>query len=170
MKETTMNQFSFRPRLETLDGRCLPSANAAISISDVALSEGDSGQTAFDFTVSLSEASSKTVSVKYATANGTATTGDNDYVATSGTLKFAPGETTKTITVLVNGDAKAEADEHFFVNLSRARNATLADVRGVGTVFDDDDFTVPPPPSDGMAIDPYSGLPYISTPTDDWWT
>jgi len=133
-----MNRFSFRPQLESLDERSLPSANPAIAISDVALAEGHVGQTAFVFTVSLSEASSKPVSVKYATANGTARTWDGDYVAKSGTLKFAPGETTKTITVLVNGDRRWEMDEHFFVNLSGAKNATVADAQAVGTILSDD--------------------------------
>ena len=51
------------------------------------------------------------------TVNGTATTSDNDYVANSGTLTFAPGETTKTITIEVKGDSKKEADERFYLDL-----------------------------------------------------
>src|SRR5262245_31825800 len=129
---------SFRPQLEQLDSRVLPSANPAISISDVAVAEGHSGQTAFIFTVSLSEASTRQVTVKYATANGSAKTGDGDFVGKSGTLRFAPGETTKTITVLVNGDRRWELDEYFFVNLSAARNATIADAQAVGMILSDD--------------------------------
>ena len=86
-----MNRFSFRPQVESLDGRCLPSASPAISIGDVTLAEGHVGQTALVFTVSLSEASSTPVSVRYRTANGTATTGDSDFIGKAGTLKFAPG-------------------------------------------------------------------------------
>ena len=82
---------AFRSEVESLDGRCLPSA--AISISDVALAEGHSGQTAFVFTVRLSEASSKPVSVRYATEDGTAKIWDRDYTSVSGKLRFAPGET-----------------------------------------------------------------------------
>jgi len=133
-----MSLRSFRPQLEQLDGRVLPSATPALRISDVSLAEGNLGQTAFVFTVSLSEVSSREVSVKYATANGTARSGDGDFVGKSGTLKFAPGETTKTITVLVNGDAGSELDEAFFVNLSQARNATIADAQGIGTILNDD--------------------------------
>jgi hypothetical protein len=155
-----MSPRSFRPQLEELGSRVLPSANPAISISDVALAEGHSGQTAFVFTVSLSQASSKEVSVKYATANGSAKTGDGDFVGKAGTLKFAPGETTKTITVLVNGDTKRELTERFFVNLSQARNAWVADAQAVGTIFDDDGSgggcnssvpcdPLPPPPDEG---------------------
>jgi hypothetical protein len=55
--------------------------------------------------------------MSYQTVNGTATTGDNDYGARTGTLTFAPGETTKTITVQVNGDSKREADESFYLDL-----------------------------------------------------
>ena len=54
------------------------------------------------------------------------------------TLTFAPGETTQTITVPVNGDVLDEADETFFVNLSSPVNATIADGQGVGTITDDD--------------------------------
>jgi chitinase len=127
-----------RLAVESLDSRCLPSGNPAISISDVSLAEGGAGRTAFVFTVSLSEASSREVSVKYGTANGSAKTGSGDFVAKSGTLTFRPGETTKTITVWVNGDAQWELDERFFVNLSRARNATIADAQGVGAILNDD--------------------------------
>ena len=70
----------------------------AISINDISIPEGDSGTSNFVFTVSLSTATEQTVSVNYSTANNTATAG-SDYVATSGTLTFNPGDTTKTITV-----------------------------------------------------------------------
>src|SRR5205085_5089781 len=98
----------------------------SLSINDVTLLEGNSGTTNFNFTVTLSAASGQTVTVNFATADGTATVSDNDYQAMSGTLTFNAGETTKTITVKVNGDTKAEADENFFVNLSGATNATIS--------------------------------------------
>ena len=63
------------------------------------------------FTLSLSAASSQPVTVNYATADGTATVGGYDYVANSGTLTFVPGETTKTITIVINPDRKKDADE-----------------------------------------------------------
>lgn len=160
-----MSPFSFRPQVEQLDGRVVPSANPAIAISDAAIIESDSGQTALVFTVSLSKAGSKEVSVKYGTANGTATASDGDFVGKSGTLKFAPGETTKTITVMVNGDSRWESDEHFFVNLSGAKNAKIADAQGIGTISNDDVSPGDVPLGEGMAIDPWSGLPYLSMPT-----
>jgi hypothetical protein len=90
------------------------------------------------FTVTLSAASNLTVNVNYATANGTATLADNDYQAASGTLTFNPGDLTKTITVLVNGDQKFEPDETLFVNLSSPVNATISDNQGTGTILNDD--------------------------------
>src|SRR5262249_14659846 len=94
-------------------------APPALSIGDVAVTEGDSGTTDATFTVSLSAASGKTVTVDYATADGSAAAGD-DYTAASGTLTFAPGETSKTVTVSVIGDRIDEDDETFVVNLSGA--------------------------------------------------
>ena len=108
-----------------------------LSINDVSLPEGNTGTTNFLFTVSLSAPSSQIVTVSYSTANGTATAG-SDYVATSGTLTFNPGETTKTLAVVVNGDTISEPNETFFVNLTSATSATIADGQGIGTIVDDD--------------------------------
>jgi hypothetical protein len=89
------------------------------------------------FTVKLSAPSSKPVTVKYATSNGTAIAG-SDYTAVSGTLTFAPGKTSKTIKVPVKGDRTAESNETFFINLSAPSNVQLANKRGVGTIKNDD--------------------------------
>ena len=128
----------FRPQLEELGSRILPSANPAISISDVSVVEGDSGQTALVFTVSLSKASRKEVSVNYATVDVGSATAGSDYVPTAGKLTFAPGQTTKTISVLVNGDMDIEPDEWFTVNLSNASRATIMDASGIGSILMDD--------------------------------
>jgi hypothetical protein len=109
---------------------------APLTISDVTTVEGNTGTTAFVFTVSLSAPSNQVVSVNYATADGSATAGI-DYEATSGTLTIPAGQTTGTITVLVNGDRLAEANETFAVNLSAPTNATIVDGQGVGTIVDD---------------------------------
>jgi hypothetical protein len=116
-----------------------------LSIGDVAQSEGNSGTTPFGFTVSLSAPSTSTVTVKYATADGTATSRgkDSDYSAAKGTLTFNPGETVKTITVLVNGDTLVEPDETLFVNLSAASGAAIADGQGIGTILNDDGLALP---------------------------
>ena len=110
----------------------------AISIGDAQVAEGDSGTLNMVFTVSLVQPNDVfPVTVDYATADGTATAG-SDYVATAGTLTFNPGETTKTITVPVNGDTLYEADETFTVNLANITNATPATVTGAGTILNDD--------------------------------
>jgi hypothetical protein len=111
-----------------------------ISISDVTKSEGKKGQTTlFTFTVTLSAACDQPVTMSYSTANGTAKTSDNDYVARSGTLTFAPGETTKTITSMVNGDSKKEANETFYLDLfGVSSNALFTKNRGTGTILNDD--------------------------------
>src|SRR5262249_916671 len=99
--------------------------------------EGNTGTTNAVFTVSLSAASGQTVTVNYATANGTANAG-TDYVATSGTLSFAPGVTTQSVVVPVSGETVNEPTETFFVNLSNPSNATLANNQAVGTILNDD--------------------------------
>jgi probable HAF family extracellular repeat protein len=108
-----------------------------IIIGDVARSEGNAGTTAFVFTVSLSAAYDAPVTVNFATANGTAKSNE-DYTAASGTLTFAPGQTTQTITVGVKGDKKKEANETFFVNLFGGSGALILDGQGLGTIQDDD--------------------------------
>jgi hypothetical protein len=115
----------------------LPPAPLTLTITDVAITEGHIGTNSAVFTVNLSAASTQPVSVTFATANGSATAG-SDYQANSGTVSFAAGETSKTITVLVNGDRLPEPNETYFVNLSNATNATIADSQGVGTIVDDE--------------------------------
>jgi hypothetical protein len=113
-------------------------ATATIGVGDApTVGEGNAGTRTATFTVTLSASSTQTITVAYAAGNDTATAG-SDYQAASGTLTFAPGETSKTITVLVNGDRLAEPNETFFVNLSSATNATIADGQGVGTIMDDE--------------------------------
>ncbi|MGY4882085.1 autotransporter domain-containing protein [Xanthomonas citri pv. eucalyptorum] len=112
-------------------------AQPALSIDDVSVNEGNSGTTTATFTVSLSAASGQTVTVNYATADGTATAG-SDYVARSGTLTFAPGVTAQGVAVTVNGDTAVEPNETFSVGLSGASNATIARATGTGTILNDD--------------------------------
>ena len=110
----------------------------ALAIGDVSVTEGDSGTANATFTVTLSTVSGRTVTVDYATANGTAIA-PADYTAVPLTaLSFSPGQTTRTVTVVVNADALDESDETFNVNLSGAAGATIGDGIGVGTITDDD--------------------------------
>ena len=119
------------------------------SINDVSMNEGNSGTTAFNFTVSLSAPQAAPVTVDFATADGPApdgATAPGDYTSNSGTVTFAPGVTSQTVTVQVNGDTTVEPNETFNVNLSGATgNATITDAQGVGTIVNDD-FAGPPPP------------------------
>lgn len=120
-----------------INDRTWPALPPAISVGDATVTEGNTGTRTATFVVTLSDPSAQPVTVQYATANGTATAG-GDYQARSGTLTFAPGETSKTITVPVLGDRLAEPDEAFVVNLSGATGATIADGQAVGTITDDE--------------------------------
>ena len=116
----------------------LPADTPVVNIGDAIVTEGHTGTRTATFTVTLSTASSEPVTVAFATANGTATAG-SDYQAASGTVTFAPGETTQTVTVTVNGDRVGEPNETFMVNLSGATGgAVITDGQGVGTIVDDE--------------------------------
>ncbi len=112
-------------------------APRSLAISDVSVIEGDSGTLSALVTVTLSSASAQTVTVNYATANGTAVA-PGDYTVTSGTLSFHPGETSAQISVAVLGDSLDETNELVLVNLSASTNATIADAQGVVTITDND--------------------------------
>lgn len=112
-------------------------ARNQLTIADLSVDEGDSSTTNAVFTVTLSPASSQTVTVDYATAAGTAVA-NNDYTTTSGQLTFTPGQTTRTILVPIIGDTNDESDETFTVNLSSASNADIIDGVATGTIVDDD--------------------------------
>ncbi|WP_445628189.1 Calx-beta domain-containing protein [Nostoc sp. DSM 114167] len=113
-----------------------------ISISDVSVSEGNTGTTSnANFTISLSNPSYQQVTVNYNTTDGTAQVSNSDYNYDSGTIIFAPGETSKTLSIGVLGDNQTEANETFSVNLSGATNGTIADNLGVATIIDDDNPT-----------------------------
>ena len=114
-------------------GTIAADAMPGLSIADAApVAEGGEAT----FTVSLSPASSESVTVAYATQDGTAVAG-SDYTATSGTLEFEPGVTSHTIRVAVLNDTTVEPTETFTVELSDPVRATLADGTGVGTITDD---------------------------------
>jgi uncharacterized delta-60 repeat protein len=110
----------------------------SLAIDDVTISEGDSGNKVATFTVTRSGGTAA-FAVNFATSDGSATTADNDYFPTAGTLNFAHGDTTQTISVIIDGDSKVESDEAFSVNLSDATNgATISDGSGTGTITNDD--------------------------------
>jgi len=109
----------------------------SLSVSDPSITEGDSGTKNASFVVSLSSASTDTVTVAYGTADNSAAE-PADYARGSGMLTFAPGETAKTVTVPVSGDLIDEHHETLFLNLANSTNAGLAELRGVGTILDND--------------------------------
>lgn len=116
----------------------------SFSIDNVTHIEGNAGTTAYVFTVTKSGSTSVSASVSFATQDGSATLADNDYQSSAGTLTFAPTDTAKTITVLVNGDTIYEPDETFTVHLSNATDATITAADGTGTIINDDP-SMPPP-------------------------
>lgn len=108
-----------------------------LSINDVTMVEGNAGSTLFTFTVLLEAVAADPVTVSFGTIQDTAQQG-SDFLASAGTLVFAPGELSKTVTVEVNGDTTTEATEQFFVQLFNPMNAVLTNDRGVGTILNDD--------------------------------
>ena len=125
-------------------GRALANTAAAtvggpvrIRVADARGKEGKDAS--LDFAVSLSRAAAEAVSVDYATADGTATAGE-DYTATSGTLTFAAGETEKTVTVAILDDAIDEGKETFVLKLSNPQGAYLRGMHreATGTIRNDD--------------------------------
>lgn len=129
------------PPRPILDNDPLPE----ISIDNVSGVEGDSRYSGpiFTFTVSLNPASAKTVTVDFATADGSATGGPGaspgvDYQTTSGTVTFVPSVTSQPVPVQVYGDFDCEGDENFFVNLTSPSNATISDPQGEGTILNDE--------------------------------
>lgn len=118
-----------------------PPATVTISVGDVVSAEGDAGATTFSFQVSIVGTPAPSVSVDWATADGTATVAGADYLPASGRLTFtAGGPAAQTVAVQVTGDAADEADEAFAVLLSGATGpgAALGDGQGQGTITNDD--------------------------------
>ena len=109
-----------------------------LSVDNVSITEGDAGQSDLIFDVTLSETTMTTVTVDYGTRDDTATAG-SDYLATSGTLSFAPGETAKTVAVPILADNAIELDERFYFQLSNpSANARLRFGLAFGTIITDD--------------------------------
>jgi hypothetical protein len=110
---------------------------ATLSVNDVSITEGNNGTSTATVTVTLSTPAAATVTVSYATANGTATAG-SDYVSKTGTLTFAPGVTSQTISITINGDRTLEPNETFQVLLSAPVGATIFDGTGIVTIVNDE--------------------------------
>lgn len=120
-----------------VNGRLRRMTKAAISVADASVAEGNSGATTLSVPVTLAAASSSTVTVGYATADGTATAG-NDYTAADGTVTFRPGEKETTIPISVAADTRIEPDETLTITLSTPVNATIARSTATATITNDD--------------------------------
>jgi hypothetical protein len=144
-----------------------------LSVGDVAITEPSSGSTPLKFTVSLSAAASTPVTVQYATADGTSRAG-SDYTATSGTLTFAPGTTSQTVSVPVLADSASEGSENFRLVLSNPSGASLAQAQATGTI---NDPPAAPPATGGVTFEVtndwgsgYNGAITIENTSATAWT
>ncbi|HEY9405680.1 MAG TPA: Calx-beta domain-containing protein [Pyrinomonadaceae bacterium] len=126
-------EFGIVSHVRILDDDAAPS----VSVSDTSVAEGNAGTTNAVFNLTLSAASGRTTRVRFETAPGTATAGQ-DFTAASGNVTFLPGETTKMVNIAVVGDTSVEPDETFIVSLSSPNNVVIADGQGQGTIIDDD--------------------------------
>jgi hypothetical protein len=115
-----------------------PPVAGSVTIDNVSMAEGNNGTVLETFTVTRIGGNAA-FDVNFATADGTATAADKDYNAQSGTLHFAQGVVSQTISVVVHGDTKVEGNETYDVDLSGATNgATISHAEGVGTIVNDD--------------------------------
>lgn len=122
--------------------------NTAVTPGSATIVEGNTGTKVLNISVTLTESSAQTVTAHWQTSNHSAVA-PADYVAASGTVTFAPGQTSKTVPVTIKGDALDEADENFYVAFSAPTNAVIGGAFGigVGTITDDDPTPVIAPGS-----------------------
>ena len=136
--------MAHRSATRTLSGTITNDDGApTFAIDSVTHDEGNSGTTSYVFTVTKSGSTALVTTVDYATVDGTALAPDDYTALTTATLTFQPSDTTKQVTVLVNGDTGYETDETFTVHLSNATNATITTADGTGTITNDDCFEPP---------------------------
>src|SRR5439155_843145 len=125
------------------------------------------------FTVSLSAASSSSITVDYMTLDGTATSVDNDYLPRVGTVTFPANDTSpQTISVSVVGDIKVEPDETFFVSLTATPGITIARGQGAGTIRNDEapcTYSISPS-SATWDFDVHGGNITVNAPPGCSWT
>ena len=109
-----------------------------VSVSDVNQMEGNSGETNFEFRVTLDHAYSKTVTVQYSTLESSAKPAQDFVAASNQALVIQPGETSKTLVIKVIADDLREGDEQFSVVLSGVTNGILDKLTGAGLITNDD--------------------------------
>jgi len=121
----------------TFEGSVGEAEPGVLAVKNASVLEGDRGTSNVAVAVTLSSASGQAITVNYRTVDGTAKAKD-DYNATSGTLTFQPGQTSRTISLSIKGDRKREADEAFTVQLSNAVGAPIEDGSATVTIRNDD--------------------------------
>ncbi|MBN8501730.1 MAG: hypothetical protein J0M19_11325, partial [Sphingomonadales bacterium] len=127
-----IDNFSITPHA------AVPSAGS-LSIDDVTMTEGNSGTTTYTFTVTRSGGTAGAVSADWNLAHGTTDNADFTVFPQSGTVNFADGANSATVTVTVAGDTAFEGNENFAINLSNPTGGvTFADAQGQGTITNDD--------------------------------
>ena len=134
----------------------------AISVSDANVQEAEGA--VLEFSVTLSHTSTRTVTVSYATSDGTATA-SSDYTARSGTITFNAGDTSQTVSVTVLTDSDNEGQETLTLTLSNPNQATLDDATGTGTIKNGESSSgteEDPPEEDPPAEDPPADTPVVS--------
>jgi beta-glucanase (GH16 family) len=109
-----------------------------VSINSVTLAEGNSGSTAFGFTISLNRASSSAITVTYSTQEGSAKAGEDYTTVTNQSVSFAPNETSKIVNISVVGDDSREGDDQFTVMLTGSTNSSIIQFSGIATITNDD--------------------------------
>jgi Zn-dependent metalloprotease len=122
---------------------CTPNV-PSLTVADIAFAEGDAGRTNRFFTVRLSVPTIRPVAVNFEIVDGTAQHGNDFETGGGGTLVIPAGATSGRVTVVVKGDIVPEGNETFFLRLTGAANATIADSEAQATINDDD--TTPPGP------------------------
>jgi hypothetical protein len=141
------------------DDSAPPLSSLSISTSSSNKSEGDSGSTSFTFTVTRTGATTNAASANYAVAGSlTNAANETDFGGSfpTGSVTFAAGVTSRTITINVSGDATVESDEGFIVTLSNVTGATLLTSTATGTILNDDEIVSPGIPTIHLAGTPLS--------------
>ncbi len=137
---SSAGQTQYRPGKGCGDPNHIHEKNAqcTVSIGNASKKEGNSGTSNMDFTVSLSDSALSAVTVAYATSGGSATSG-TDFLPVAGTLTFAIGQSSATVSVPIKGDTLVEPDETFTVTLTNpSANAVIGNATGTGTIINDD--------------------------------
>lgn len=162
--DTDNNANDFRSNTagnpQNLSSPCIEyGAGPTVSINDVAVTEGDSGQTIATFTVTASTGDHGGVTFDIVAVDGSganpATTADNDFSAAPAVGSIAAGETTYSYSVAVIGDVTFEQNETYSVVLSNVNGAGIAKGAGTGTIVNDD--PAPPVVSDVVISQVYGG-------------